>query len=1335
MNGHTPAYNTVGDPDTVGHELLAELADDLARRYRRGERPSIEEYAEKHPALAAQIRELFPAMLAMEQSGVGPTRDASTGPERVGGTVGRYKLLERIGEGGFGVVYMAEQQYPIRRKVALKVIKAGMDTKQVIARFEAERQALTMMDHPSIAKVLDAGTTDAGRPYFVMELVKGVPITEYCDRERLTTRERLELFIAVCHAVQHAHQKGIIHRDLKPSNVLVTQHDDRPTPKVIDFGVAKAAGHVLTEKTLFTNYAQLVGTPLYMSPEQAQASGQDVDTRSDVYSLGVLLYELLTGTTPFEGRRLREAAYDEMRRIIREEDPPNPSTRLSTMGDAIASVSALRHTEPKKLSQTVRGELDWIVMKALEKERARRYETANGLARDVERHLCDEPVAACPPSARYRLRKFVRKHGVSLAVVGGFILLLVTATVVSSALALRARRAEALAQSRLVAETDARRRALAEAAKAAAISDLLQQALRSANPDDVKGAEYTVRQLLDDLSQRLGGQLNDQPLARAAIHATIGNAYRNLGQLKEAEPHLVAARDIQRRVLGPNHPDVAQALLDHSFNAFESGNLDAAVAEAREALAILQRARVKDQRILRAYAQLAFHVGEQGRLAEAQSLADQAFAAAAEAGITEHETLAKILHDRVADKLRAGQLAGINELAARAVAMHRRVNGDHHPQTAWAIEIQGVALRETGNLPAAEARLREALAIFRQHYQESHKSIAFTVDELRRVLQARGDTAGLAALEADRVVRANEALDRHPSDLQLAIQLADMLRVSGNLEGAMAKYDDVMRRRTPDAPRQVVEAMIDGYTRIAATLYQQKQKLPEAARAYRNAIELREPVERAAPEVRLKQSNAYNDLAFCLLPTNAADAERAARRALDLKAALVAEFPRNIEYRYHLAHTYHGLGIILGRAGDRDAALAQTRKAAEVLDAAADDVIAGDVAAARPEWLPQEIGKTFWLVGDRLVQLGDYAGAEALSRHAIDIFSRLERAKASEANVRQEKAMSYRKLAEAYDARGQVREALTHFETARAIYGELIVALPKSYRYRQELADTTWSVGNLLARDGRWEEAIREVRAAFELHKKAAADFPDQPVLREREQAVGVRLATLLLEHGDYEEAAAMIAKPDFNPVGWDSARACASGLATAVERAEHDDRLDDRRRAALVAAWAPQVARFIDSAVRKCPATSAGDLNGLAWQLAASDGPLSRHPQALRAAVELAEKAVALEPSNGMIVNTLGVARYRAGQYEQAVADLEKSVALRRGGDGVDFFFLAMAYWRLGHLDQGRAWYDRAVAWMDQKSPKDQDLQRFRVEATQLLGVPNPPRAASVRAATAPSP
>ena len=320
--------------------------------------------------------------------------------ERPGTQIGPYKLLQQIGEGGFGIVFMAEQIEPVRRRVALKVIKPGMDTRQVIARFEAERQALAVMDHPNIAKVLDAGATESGRPYFVMELVRGTPITQYCDENNLPVRERLALFATVCQAIQHAHTKGIIHRDIKPTNVLVTRQDGQPIVKVTDFGIAKAMGQQLTDKTLFTDFAQMIGTPLYMSPEQAELSSNDIDTRSDIYSLGVLLYELLTGSTPVSKEQFKAAAFDEIRRIIREDEAQKPSTRISG-AEAAPSIAAQRHTEPARLARLVRGELDWIVMKALEKDRSRRYETDNGFAMDIQRYLADEQVLACPPSIAF----------------------------------------------------------------------------------------------------------------------------------------------------------------------------------------------------------------------------------------------------------------------------------------------------------------------------------------------------------------------------------------------------------------------------------------------------------------------------------------------------------------------------------------------------------------------------------------------------------------------------------------------------------------------------------------------------------------------------------------------------------------------------------------------------------------------------------------------------------------------------------------------------------------------------------------------------------------------
>jgi serine/threonine protein kinase/tetratricopeptide (TPR) repeat protein len=422
--------------------------------------------------------------------------------EGPGTTIGPYKLLEEIGEGGMGAVWMAEQREPVQRKVALKIIKAGMDSRQVVARFEAERQALALMDHPNIARVFDGGTTDSGRPYFVMELVKGVPITRYCDEHRLTPRERLELFLPVCQAIQHAHQKGIIHRDVKPANVLVAPYDGRPVPKVIDFGVAKATGQRLTERTLFTGLGAVVGTLEYMSPEQAELNNQDIDTRSDIYALGVLLYELLTGTTPLSHERLKQAAFTEMLRLIREEEPPKPSTRLSESKDTLPAVAAQRHMEPARLTRLVRGELDWIVMKALDKDRSRRYETANGLARDVQHYLADEPVQACPPSAWYRVRKFARRNKAGLAVAAGaFLAVTVMAVTIGWAVRDRAAREAEIEQAEIRKQAEKER---AETTRRAKVESQVRAAVKAARMLIVENKLAVARQELAAARVRLG---------------------------------------------------------------------------------------------------------------------------------------------------------------------------------------------------------------------------------------------------------------------------------------------------------------------------------------------------------------------------------------------------------------------------------------------------------------------------------------------------------------------------------------------------------------------------------------------------------------------------------------------------------------------------------------------------------------------------------------------------------------------------------------------------------------------------------------------------------------
>jgi serine/threonine protein kinase len=450
--------------------------------------------------------------------------------EGPGEVIGPYKLMEQIGEGGFGLVFVAAQHHPVRRKVALKIIKPGMDTRDVIARFEAERQALALMDHPNIAKVFDAGATESGRPYFVMELVHGVPITEYCDQNRLSPRQRLELFLSLCHAIQHAHQKGIIHRDVKPTNVMVTLHDGRPVVKVIDFGVAKALRQQLTDRTIYTQFAQMLGTPLYMSPEQAEMSGLDIDTRSDIYSLGVLMYELLTGTTPLDRTRISKAAALEIRRILSDEEPPKPSTRLSQSGDQLTSIAAQRNMEPTSLSRLIRGDLDWIVMKCLEKDRNRRYETASSLASDIENYLHDEPVVACPPSATYRLRKFARRNKVAVVAAAAILASLTIGAGISTWLYFRERAARVDAEVATANESQLR---VNDQATTAIREALL--VLRS------RGADAAERHL-ESLTP-LHKQMSSANMA--SIHNLLGHLRGQQNRLQEAAMNFAKAAELE----------------------------------------------------------------------------------------------------------------------------------------------------------------------------------------------------------------------------------------------------------------------------------------------------------------------------------------------------------------------------------------------------------------------------------------------------------------------------------------------------------------------------------------------------------------------------------------------------------------------------------------------------------------------------------------------------------------------------------------------------------------------------------------------------------------------
>jgi eukaryotic-like serine/threonine-protein kinase len=486
--------------------------------------------------------------------------------------IGPYKILGFLGEGGMGAVYLAEQEQPIRRKIALKVIKLGMDTKEVIARFESERQALAMMNHSNIAQVYDAGTTERGAPYFVMEHVAGIPITDYSDKHRLSTRERLDLFIPVCQAIQHAHQKGIIHRDIKPSNILVAVQDGKPMPKIIDFGVAKAINQRLTEKTVFTQQGFLIGTPEYMSPEQAEMTGLDVDTTTDIYSLGVLLYQLLVGALPFDVRTLRRAGYDEIRRIIREEEPPKPTTKLSSLGKLAKEIAERRHTDVVSLTKDLRGDLDWIIMKAMEKDRIRRYASASEFAADIHRYLTQEPISARPPSLFYKLGKFTRRHRIGIAA-GMILVLALIAGMVGTTIGLvRARKAERNAQK--------------ETAQARAINSFLQETLGSANPIEGRSKDITVLEALEASAKKIHESFIGQPEVEAELKHTIGITFLRLGHYDRAETLLKDCLQIYQQQLGPEDPILTAPLNSLAILKQERGEYKEAESYFRRALAL-----------------------------------------------------------------------------------------------------------------------------------------------------------------------------------------------------------------------------------------------------------------------------------------------------------------------------------------------------------------------------------------------------------------------------------------------------------------------------------------------------------------------------------------------------------------------------------------------------------------------------------------------------------------------------------------------------------------------------------------------------------------------------
>jgi serine/threonine protein kinase len=664
--------------------------------------------------------------------------------------IGPYRLLELIGEGGMGEVWLAEQKQPVRRRVAIKLIKAGMDTREVVTRFESERQALALMDHPAIAKVFDAGSTLRGRPYIAMEYVAGIPITTYCDKHKLTVRQRMELFIPVCEGVQHAHQKAIIHRDLKPSNVLVTAIDGKPMPRIIDFGVAKATSQKLTAGTLYTRIGALVGTLGYMSPEQADRIGEDIDTRTDIYSLGAVLYELLVGAIPLE---IGNLPYDEVLRHLRDQDAPRPSSKLRALGSDSVAIAKKRGSDPRALVRQLRGDLDAIVLKALEKDRARRYASAAGLAADINRYLHNEPVVAHPPSTAYRARKYVRRHRLGVAVAAIGILLLAGFAIVQSV------------EVRHIARE--RDRAQRERDRADRMTQFMTGIFKVPGPGEGRGNSITAREILDDASNEIGTSLNNDPELQAKMMVTLAQSYADLGIYSRAQPLVERAVEIQQRIIGPEHRDTLSSMrllatiLRLSQRYDESENL------IRQTLATERRVLgAEDPETLISMNALASTLGEEGRFSEQENVERETLAIRRRVLGPEHpatlgsmETLANALTN-------GGHYAEAEKLQRQALNIQRRVFGPDDLRTLFAMSRLAWTLQREGRLAEAENLQRSVLDIQRRVLGPENPGILFSLESEGIYISLQGHYSSAEKLFREAIKIASKT--KEPSELAFA---------------------------------------------------------------------------------------------------------------------------------------------------------------------------------------------------------------------------------------------------------------------------------------------------------------------------------------------------------------------------------------------------------------------------------------------------------------------------------------------------------------------------------------------------------------------------------------
>ncbi|MHC4940729.1 MAG: tetratricopeptide repeat protein [Planctomycetota bacterium] len=1029
--------------------------------------------------------------------------------EEPGTVIGNYKLLQQIGEGGMGTVWMAEQFEPVRRKVALKIIKLGMDSKQVVVRFEAERQALALMDHPNIAKVLDGGMTGGGRPYFVMELVKGVPITEFCDEAKFGIRQRLELFTNVCQAVQHAHQKGIIHRDIKPTNVLVTLHDGVPVAKVIDFGIAKATNQQLTQKTLFTEYQQILGTPEYMAPEQAAMSGLDVDTRADVYSLGALLYELLTGTKPFDLKTLLTRGYEELLRTIREDDPPKPSTRASATEDDTGRISLARQLGEGQLGRELRGDLDWIVVKAMEKDRTRRYETANGLAADIRRYLEDEPVGATPPSATYRVKKFVRRNRgpvIAAALVATALVLGVVGTAAGMVRSMReAERAER-----------AERATARELDRANAVKEVITSMLTGITPEQAQGVDTTLlKRIVDDTAMRLQKREIADEVIAAELHMIVGHAYSAIGAYDLAEQHLPRAVELRERLFGAAHYDTLEARMQLALLRTNQGRSGEAVRIQEEVLPTLERLKGPEDKVTIGHKiNLANSYWKMLELERAERLLTTTYATGRRALGEEDEYVLNAAGNLGLVYRSLGRPKDAEAQYLHVLELRRRTEGPEHPATISAMANLAAVKIDLREFAEAERLFVEARALQEKVLGREHPGTLTATINLASLYQVRGRTEEAEALLDEVAAIAARTLSKeHPLRLE-----SDLMRACVYaLQGRRAETARLLIEGSAIARRVLGEESTRGssYMERSADTLALIRRYPEAHRLYARLL-----------EIRRKQFGADNEKTLAIMVKYAGTSERVGERT---------------ESEVRIAEARRRLTEKFGEADPRTDAAA--RVAARIKGARgnweeAESIYKEILGRAPPgEYETAELLKE---MSDFYVSIGRLKEAEARRRQALAIIDKTFGAD----NVRA--LLTRREIADLQKGQGRFEEAQQEYrdviDAMRVSLGpespliveaecQLGIAFGAQRKFRQaervlldaqKRAETLWGRGHVLTAQvyrclgmvymdwRRAADAERVLRIAVEIQ----ADVLGTPTHEDL-----VRLGLLAMARGDEAEA------------------------------------------------------------------------------------------------------------------------------------------------------------------------------------------------------------------------